>query len=236
MTDRTSRWGLRLLAFVGALVIWWIAAVEKREKITEKVVDASVSYNSARGLILLDPIQTVKVRLRGPDRRVRAIAPFELDVVVDVPASEPGTTTVQLSGENVLTPEEVEVVSIDPTSLEIRMDREANAVLPVKPRLVGEPAGGAVPGQPRVIPGVARVRGPRSIVAGLAAVSTSPISLDGHALSFEQTVSVVSSDPLVRVVEPPFVTVSVPMSSPDATPAPEPARPGARRSGGGDPP
>jgi len=233
VTDRYSRWGLRLLAFVAALVVWWIAAVEKREKITEKVVDASVSYNSARGLILLDPIQTVKVRLRGPDRRVRAIAPFELDVVVDVPASVAGTTTVQLSGENVLTPEEVEVVSIDPNALEIRMDREATAELPIKPRLVGEPAGGAVPGDPRVAPARARVRGPQSVVSGLAAVSTSPISLEGHALSFEQTVSVVSSDPLVRIVEPPFVTVSVPMQSPDAAAQPEPVRPVSRRSDGG---
>ena len=233
MTDRSSRWGLRFLAFFGALVVWWIAAVEKREKITEKVVDASVSYNSARGLILLDPIQTVKVRLRGPDRRVRAIAPFELDLVVDVPASVPGTTTVQLSGENVPTPEEVEVVSIDPNALEIRMDREATAVLPIKPRLVGEPAGGAVPGKPNVVPALARVRGPQSVVSGLASVSTSPISLEGHALSFEQTVSVVSSDPLVHIVEPPFVTVSVPMESPDAARAPEPARPASRRSGGG---
>ena len=233
MTERSSRWGLRFLAFVGALVVWWIAAVEKREKITEKVVDASVSYNSARGLILLDPIHTVKVRLRGPDRRVRAIAPFELDVVVDVPASVPGTTTVQLSGEDVLTPEEVEVVSIDPNALEIRMDREATVLLPVKPRLVGEPAGGAVPGELVVQPAQARVRGPQSVVAGLAAVSTSPISLDGHALSFEQTVSVVTSDPLVRVVEPPFVTVRVPMQSPDAGPSPEQARPASRRISGG---
>jgi len=215
MTDRMGRWGLRLLAFVGAIVIWWLVSVEKRERISEKVVDASLSYNTPRGLILLDPAQTVKVRLRGPDRRVRAIAPFELDVVVDVQGDEPGTEPVQLTQDNVLAPEEVEVVSIDPNVLEVRLDREAVAELPIVARLVGEPAGGAVPGDPVLKPDHARVRGPATLVSGLSAVSTSPISLDGHALDFTQTVSVVSTDPLVRIVDPPFVSVQIPMHVPE---------------------
>jgi len=234
VTDRAGKWGLRLLAFVGAMVIWWIASVEQRERISEKVVDASLSYNPPRGLILLDPVQTVKVRLRGPDRRIRAIAPFGLDVVVDVAADAPGTTTVQLTQDNVLAPEEVEVVSVDPNVLEVRIDRELTVELPVWVRLVGEPAGGAVPGDPVVKPERARVRGPASLVSSLSAVSTGPVSLDGHALDFSQTVGLVSSDPLVRVVAPAFVTVEIPMGVPapladDASDA----APDARRGRGG---
>ena len=75
MTDRAGRWGLRVLALVGAIVVWWFVSVETRERVSEKVVDASLSYNSSPGLILLDPLQTVKVRLRGPERRIRAIRP-----------------------------------------------------------------------------------------------------------------------------------------------------------------
>ena len=222
MTERAGRWGLRILALVGAIVVWWIVSVEKRERVSEKVVDASLSYNSPRGLILLDPMQTVKVRLRGPDRRIRAIAPFELDVVVDVPTTEPGVVAVQLRSDNVLAPDEVEVVSIDPNSLDLRLDREAIAELPILVRLTGEPAGGTVPGEPIARPARARVRGPATIVSGLTSVSTSPISLDGHALDFSQTVSVVSSDPLVRIVDPLFVTVQVPMQVPESLATDEP--------------
>lgn len=214
MTDRAGKWGLRLLAFVGAVVIWWIASVEQRERVSERLVDASLTYNPPRGLMLLDPAQTVKVRLRGPDRRVRAITPYQLDVVVDVVADAPGTTTVQLTQDNVLAPEEVEVVSVDPNVLEVRVDREQMVELPVWVRLVGEPAGGAEPGEPVVQPDRARVRGPASLVSSLSAVSTGPVSLDGHALDFTQTVGLVSSDPLVRIVAPAFVTVRIPMSVP----------------------
>lgn len=233
MTERTSKWGLRLLALIGAIVIWWIASVEKRERVSEKLVDASVSYNSPTGLILLDPIQTVKVRLRGPDRRIRAIAPFQLDVVVDINADEPGTLQVQLTQDNVITPDEVSVVSIEPNLLQIQVDREATVLLPVHVPLIGEPAGGAVPGDPRAVPDHVRIRGPESLISGLAAVSTSPISLDGHALSFVQRVSVVPTDPLVHVVEPPFVSVQVPMRNPDVPdtqPAAPPASPRPNRS------
>lgn len=215
MTERAGRWGLRVLALVGAIVVWWFVSVETRERIAEKVVDASLSYNSSPGLILLDPLQTVKVRLRGPERRIRAIAPFELDVVVDVQADGPGVVPLQLRADNVLTPDEVEVVSIDPTTLDLRLDKEELAELPILVRLIGEPAGGTVPGEPVAKPSRARVRGPRTIVSSLTSVSTSPISLDGHALDFTQTVSVVSGDPLVRVVEPLFVAVQVPMQIPE---------------------
>ena len=211
MRESTRRMGLRLLAILAALVVWWVASVEKREQTAERVVDASVSFNSSPGMILLDPIQTVKVRLRGPDRRVRGISPFEIDLVVDVEGDWPGTRVILLSPENVVVPADVEVRSIEPNSLAIRVDREATALLPVLPRLVGEPAGGAVPGDARVVPDKVTVRGPEGIISGLTSVSTNAVSLDGHALSFAQTVSVVSPDPLVRVVEPPFVTVQVPM-------------------------
>jgi len=214
MTERAGRWGLRILALVGAIVVWWFVSVEKRERVSEKVVDASLSYSPSPGLILLDPLQTVKVRLRGPERRIRAIAPFELDVVVDVQGDGPGVLPVQLRSDNVLTPDEVEVVSIDPTTLDLRLDSEEFAELPIFVRLIGEPAGGTVPGEPVSKPSRARVRGPRTIVSSLSSVSTSPISLDGHALDFTQTVSVVSGDPLVRVVEPLFVSVHVPMDVP----------------------
>jgi len=211
MKERIRRTGLRLLALLAALVVWWVASVEKREQTSERVVDASVSFNSSPGMILLDPIQTVKVRLRGPDRRVRGISPFEIDLVVDVEGNWPGTRVILLSPENVVVPTDVEVRSIEPNSLAIRVDREATALLPVLPRLVGEPAAGAIPGDARVVPDKVTVRGPEGIISGLTSVATNAVSLDGHAQTFAQTVSVVSPDPLVRVVEPPFVTVQVPM-------------------------
>jgi hypothetical protein len=148
--------------------------------------------------------------------------------VVDVEAEEAGAVAIQLTQENVLAPPGVEVVTIEPNWLDLRIDKEATTELPVVVPLVGEPAGGAIAGEPRANPARARVRGPASLISGLTSVSTSPVSLDGHALDFTQTVSVLAADPLVRVVEPPFVSVFVPMRTPEP-PAPDAEEPPARR-------
>lgn len=227
MNEGAGRWGLRLLALVGAVVVWWLASVDQRERISERLLDASLSYNSPAGMVLLDPQSTVKVRLRGPDSLVRRIAPTELAVVVDVEPGEPGVRSILLGPSSVAAPDGIEVRTVEPNALTIRVDREATVELPIVVRLVGEPAGGAVPGVVRTLPDRARVAGPQGIVASLVSISTAPVSLDGHALSFSQTVSLVSTDPLVRVVAPPFVSVQVAMSQPD--PQQPPARDGDER-------
>lgn len=229
---RASRWGLRLLALACALVVWFFTSVEKRERISERVLDASVTYNLPRGAVLLDPIQTVKVRLRGPDRQLRAIAPFAVSVAVDVEGVEPGGhAEVHLSAGDVQVPDEAEVVSVEPNTVPVRLDLEVSRALPVVPRIVGEPAGGAVAGDIRAVPATATVRGPRTLIANLDSLTTSPVSLDGHAFSFEQAVSVLPPDPLIRVVQPAAVTVQVPMHNPD-TDAPGTDRERPARGGG----
>jgi len=229
MTEHAGRWGLRALAVAGALTVWFFSSVEKRERISEKVVDASVTYNLPRGTVLLDPIQSVKVRLRGPDRQLRTLSPWAIDVVIDVSdSSGGGLDVVHLTAADVERPDGIDAVSIEPNSIPVRLDVEAARTLPVVPRIVGEPAGGSVPGDVVTIPDGALVRGPQSLLANLDSLTTSPVSLDGHAFSFDQTVSVIPPDPLIRVVQPTTVLVRVPMVVPDPD-SPEGVR--ERRSG-----
>jgi YbbR domain-containing protein len=216
MSERAGLWGLRVLAVALALVTWFFASVEKRERISERVIDAAVTYNPVRGTIILDPVQTVKVRLRGSDRKVRGLNPLLVDVILQLPAAAKGPLDFQLGPENVLRPDGLEVVSIDPNVLRLQLDREVSQMIAVRPRLVGEPAAGAVPRQPVVDPPEVLVSGPESRLRGLVGVTTAPISLDGHALDFEELVMVVAPDPLIKVVQPSMVKVQIPMSPPEA--------------------
>lgn len=219
--QRTNLWALRLLALFAAIVVWFSTSFVKRERLSEKLIDATVTYNPARGIIILDPLQTVKVRLRGPDKQIRTLAPHVVDVVIEVSKQSLGTLDVQLDESNVLRPENLEVVAIEPNSIALRLDRERTQLLRVSPRLVGEPAAGAEPLSPVAQPEAVQVSGPESVLAGLTAATTSPISLDGHAITFQQTVSVVPPNPLVRIVQPSVVTVEVPMHFPGAGAAPD---------------
>jgi hypothetical protein len=98
----------------------------------------------------------------------------------------------------------------------LQIDRVTAEMKPVDPNLTGEPAAGAVAGQAQVLPASVLVNGPVSRLSQIVALTTTPVKLDGHAFDFEESVAVVSPDPLVRVQQPAVVTVRVPLQIPES--------------------
>lgn len=217
-----SIWGLRVLAVVVAIFLWFTVADHKREGLSEKVLDVTVSYNTPRGFILLNPVEKVRVRFRGPTSKIFELRPDEVETFVEVPPVETGVVDVQLRADhNIRLPDpDLEVVSVEPSLLHLELDREINRQLKVVPQLVGEPAAGAKVGDTVVTPPLVMVRGPSSHLTQGVTLSTTPIRLDQHALDFEETVAVTSSDPLVQVIQPQLVTVRIPLNVPGAATAP----------------
>jgi len=214
VTESGRNWGLRLLALGIAVGIWFNASVEDRLVSSEKVVEASVSYISPRGFVIVNPVQNVNVRLNGSKKAIRQLNPSMVDVQVDLSRRPPGMNEITLSSENVLAPDGLEVTSIEPNTIRLDLEREITQRLPVFPKLTGEPAAGSVVQEPEVFPSQVLVTGPESILARIATLSTAPISLDGHALPFEESVAVMAPDPLIQIVQPARVTVRVPLQPP----------------------
>jgi YbbR domain-containing protein len=124
-----------------------------------------------------------------------------------------------LGRDNVSLPLGVEVVSIEPNPIRVTLERELTQLVRVVAQLAGEPAAGAVvSAAPEVIPDQVLVTGPASLLGGLSSLKTGPVSLDGHAISFEETVPVVSPDSLIQIVQPARVTVRVSLALPDDRP------------------
>ena len=204
----------RLVALLVALLLWFFIAFEKREAISEKLIEAGVTYNTPRDFIVLDPVERVKLRLRGPTSRVRNLNPFLVDVLVAPPVTEPGVVDFRLRPENVVMPERIEVVSIEPSVLRLEFDRESTTMVAIRASLSGEPAAGAVAGEAQVLPDRALVSGPRSRLERLSHLPTTAVKLDGHAFDFSEPAAVLSPDPLIKVMEPSVVTVFVPLRVP----------------------
>jgi hypothetical protein len=216
---------LRAIALFMAFLAWLFVTVERRgDNASEKVVDATVTYNARPGMMILDPQEKVRVRLRGSARAIRRVNPFQIDVQVTVDARQEGPTEVQLQPENVMTPEGLDVVAIEPSTLRLHVDREMRKLLPVEVPLVGEPAAGArLAGPPRVTPDEVLAIGPTRVVVAMRAVRSNPISLDGHAFDFQESTLLVAADPLLQL-QTQVVSVYVPMEQPkpvaDQTPRP----------------
>jgi YbbR domain-containing protein len=214
-SERTRLSALRLTALALAILLWLFVTVERRgERPSEKVVEATVTYNAPPGMVILDPEEKVRVRLRGNERAIRRVNPYQIDVQAEVEEAREGLHEVRLRPENVMMPDGLEVVSVEPDVLRVRLDEEVQRLLPVEVPLVGEPAAGArLDGPARVSPERVLATGPSNLVRVLDALRTNPISLDGHAFSFQESTLVLSPDPLVQL-QPQVVTVSVPMSQP----------------------
>lgn len=223
MSEGLRTWGLRLLALGIALGLWFNSSFEDREVLNERVVEASVSYTWPKGYMVLDREQNVNVRVRGSSRRVRELDPDQVDVQVEL-RRERGPVTINLGPENVLMPEGLEVVSIEPNVITVEVEREANRRIRVVPDVVGEPAAGARVGEPEVFPNQVLVTGPESLVTRTQELRTRPVSLAGQSVTFEADVAVVPPDPLIQIVQPTRVTVRVPIQPPK----PETNRNGAR--------
>jgi len=224
MNESARTWGLRLLALGIAVGLWFSVSFQEREALSERLVEASVSYNRPRSFVVLDQVQNVNVRLRGSSKLIRQLNPYQVSVQVELSQTEPGTVNVNLGPDNVLMPDGLEVVSIEPNLIRVELEREVSQRLPVAPQLIGEPAAGSIVDEPEVFPNLVLVSGPESLLAKVHLLSTRPINLDGHALTFEETAVVVAPDPLIQIVQPSKVSVRVPMHQPETNNSAGPAR------------
>jgi YbbR domain-containing protein len=214
--NETARtWGLRLLALGIAIGIWFNASLQDRLASSERLVEASVSYNRPRGFVIINPVPTVNVRLSGSKKAIRKLNPLTVGVTVELTQRQDGMVSINLGPESVTAPEGLEVVSIEPPSIQVELAREVTQRLPVVAKLTGEPAAGAMVGDPEIFPNQVLVTGPDSMVSRIDHLSTVAISLDGRAITFELSVPIITPDPLIQIVQPTKVTVKVPMSMPD---------------------
>lgn len=218
MSEGARQWGLRLIALIVAVGLWFTLSYREREAMSERTVDVPVSYNQPRGFVVLNPLPTVKVHLRGSSKTIRSLNPYNIDVQVKLPPTKGGTVTLDLGPENVLRPEDLQVVSIRPNVLHVGLEPEVTGSVAVRPKLTGEPAGGSIQGEPLAIPSRVTITGPESLVNKTKTLPTRPISLDGHALPFEEETEIILPDLLQA--QPSTVTVRV-LLTPEA-PAPEP--------------
>ena len=221
MSEGLRTWGLRLLALGIALGLWFNSSFEDREAQSERLVTASVNYAWPQGYIVLNRNQSVDVRVRGSSKRVRGLDSGQVDVQVEV-GRQRGPVTINLGPDDVLLPEGLEVVSVEPNAITVEVEREVSRRIRVVPEVMGEPAAGARAGEPEVFPNQVLVAGPESLVARTQVLRTRPVSLAGQSVTFEADVAVVPPAPLIQIVQPTSVTVRVPI---------QPTKPETNRNG-----
>lgn len=218
--------GNLLIAVVLACGVWYVSALDRRERISERQLDASVTLVNvpAEMVITSEVPRTVSLRIRGPLNHLRALDPANTGVVVDLRGASEGEHEFEVEARNVAVPEGMNVLAVSPSQLPLRLERVVRRRLPVRVHVVGEPAPGLGVIGVAVEPATAVVSGPRLQLEALHGVATDPVNVDGAEGSVETVSTVRSPHPLMRVIEPLAVHVTVTL----APVRPEP-RDGRRR-------
>lgn len=202
---------LLLLALAIALVIK--VAVHETVQLSEATFTAPVQYSPPKDVVILERVDEVRVRLRGKRAEIAELNPLSVGVEVALREGELGIVEVTRDRMQVHMPGDFEVISIEPDRFTLQVEVEEEVTLPVRVQLVGEPAAGASYEAPLVLPPKAEVRGPRSRIERIGELVVR-VSLDGHAITFDETIPLVSPDPMVKIISPSEVTVRVSMQEP----------------------
>ncbi len=209
-----------LLFSVGlAFMVWYGTVVERREKIAEKLVEASLTLvNVPPDMVITSDVpRSLSLRVRGSLTRLTTLDPSQTGVVIDLRGAGEGDHDFSVDLSNVVVPAGIEVVAVVPSQISLHLERVVQRRVEVEARITGTPAQGYAAGPVSVTPPTVVVSGPRTQLQSLTSVATDAVSIDGATQDVISVVPVRSPHPLVRIVEPTVVRVAVPVVAEDQT-------------------
>jgi len=196
---------ISLLLAVG----FWLAVA--RSPIAEVEINVPIEFRNLPDNLEIDSASftTAQVRLRGPERAIHRLEASDVRAEVDLSNVQPGERTFDLTARHVHVPQELEVVQIIPGQFHLSFDSRDTRTIEVHPRVIGKFADGMRVAQVDADPANVTVTGPRRRVEALEAASTDPVDASGTMTSASFLTQVYVADPLIQVVHPKPIRVTV---------------------------
>ena len=207
--------GLKLISLALAVGLWLAVA---RDPMSEIPVDVPIEFhNIPENLeISAEHIPEAQIRMRGPERTIHRLQPSDVHVEIDLAHTGPGERTFDLSGRNIRAPYDLEVVQVVPGQLHLTFDTRLSRQVEVHPRVIGTFAGGYRLERVIAEPPTINITGPQKRVEAVEAAITDPIDVSGTMERGTFITHAYVPDPLVQVVRPVPIRVTVIMTKPSA--------------------
>jgi YbbR domain-containing protein len=209
--------GLKLFSLVMAFLLW---AVVSRDPVTEVQLSSAIEFHGVPDNMEVSSVSLpqAQLRLRGPSRLVNRLGPGNVHVQLDLADVHPGERTFPLSAQNVSLPEGVEVVQIVPSEVHIHFDQRSTRIVSVEPRVTGKLASGFTITKVSSDPAQVTITGPQKRVSLVDSATTDPVDATGVLGRGSFTTNAYVTDPLVQVVNPQPVRVTVVVGRAGTTP------------------
>ena len=211
---------LKIMSLILATGLWYAVS---REPVSEVEVSVPVEFQNVPENLEIgsEHIPRAEIRVRGPARIVRDLKPADVRAEIDLAGAVPGERTFELTGRHIRTLQELSVVQIVPSQLHLDLDLRETRDLEVRARVMGSFAQGLQVARATTEPAHVTVTGPKRHVDSLDAALTDPVDASGTMHRGTFVTHVYLSDPLVQVLNPAPVQVTVIMERAPASPAPD---------------
>jgi YbbR domain-containing protein len=199
---------LKLLSVAIAVLLWMVIAGEETVERGLRVPLELQQFPA--GLELLGDVPTAAdVRVRGAAGTLSRVSPGDIVAVLDLRGARAGDRLFHLTPEQVRAPFGVEVVQVTPSTVAVAFEKAASRHVPINPAVEGKPAAGYMVDKSIAEPPTVEVVGPESAVRRVTEALTEPVSVAGAVDSVQETVTVGTLDPAVRVKTQGTVKVTV---------------------------
>jgi hypothetical protein len=195
-------WLRKLTALFFAILIWYVVSLQLHEYETFREIPVLVQVQPPY-TVVNKGTQFVKVKLRGPESRLKEISSSDINIEIDLlnPVGI-GADRIPVSDEYINIPHGVSVDQVIPSHVSVRLDQIESKEVPVRVVTSGKLADTLheIEEDRTVIPQKVTVSGPSRVLADIEGVHTETEYFDSKIIgSYEKTVKISKQLPLVSV-------------------------------------
>lgn len=200
--------GLKIFSLLLAVGLWLAVA---RDPVAEVAVDVPIEFHRIPENLEIntESVPSAQVRVRGPSRLIHRLQPGDVHVQVDLAEAKPGERTFDLTAQQVSYPRDLSVVQVVPSQFHVVLDTRMTRTVEIRPRVTGRFATGLRIGRVLASPAIVTISGPRARVEAVEAATTDPVDASGVVTSQTFSTNVYVADPLIQIVHPTPVHVTV---------------------------
>jgi YbbR domain-containing protein len=201
--------GLKVLALVLATGLW--LAISPDERPAEVAVRAPIVFERVPADLEIssETIPEAQIRVRGPERVIRQLRSNDVHAELELADAKAGERTFDLTSQQISHPRDLTVVQVVPSQVHIAFDTRLTREVEIHPRVTGNFLTGEQITKVDVDPPRITITGPRHHVEKVDSATTDPVDATGTTSRATFTTNVYVADPLVQVVQPTSIHVTV---------------------------
>lgn len=201
--------GLKSISLFIAIVLWFVVLGSRTVQDQKEI---SVEIETSANMVVANEIPAkVVFKLSGPKAFLRAVVEKEHDPIrIKLSGASPGPVTYRFSEENISIPLGVDVKSISPPAVLIRLEEVVSKEVHIKPIVQGTLSEYYKMGQIKVEPTHVVIRGARSRIEPIREIRTEPIEVSDLRENFERVMPL-DLPSLGVELDSAFPTVTIPV-------------------------